>query len=95
VDLSRNETGRESPVRQAFEAAGIDPPERVVTSGSLNMRQNLLASGRFVTCVPHSLMPFGHARTHLSLCITAVMGLRSALRRSEVWSFTSARRRDV
>jgi DNA-binding transcriptional LysR family regulator len=35
-----------------------------VMTGSLNMRQNLLASGSFVTCVPHSLLPFGNARMH-------------------------------
>ena len=65
--LSRNELMRESPVMQAFEAAGFEPPERVVATGSLNMRQNLLATGRFVTCVPHSLLPFGHARTHFRI----------------------------
>jgi DNA-binding transcriptional LysR family regulator len=62
--LSRNETMHESPVLQAFEAAGLGPPQRVVKTGSLNMRQNLLASGRFVTCVPHSLLPFGTSRAH-------------------------------
>jgi len=62
--LSRNETMRESPVLQAFGAAGLEPPQRVVKTGSLNMRQNLLASGRFVTCVPHSLLPFANARAH-------------------------------
>jgi DNA-binding transcriptional LysR family regulator len=62
--LSRNETMRESPVLQAFEAAGLEPPRRVVKTGSLNMRQNLLASGRFITCVPHSVLPFGNARAH-------------------------------
>ena len=70
--LSRNETMRESPVIQAFEAAGVAPPERVVVTGSLNMRQNLLASGRFVTCVPHSLLPFGHARTHFRIVPIAI-----------------------
>ena len=62
--LSRNETMHESPVLQAFAAAGSVPPHRVIKSGSLNMRQNLLASGRFVTCVPHSLLAFGTARAH-------------------------------
>jgi DNA-binding transcriptional LysR family regulator len=42
----------------AFAEAGVPFPERVLISGSLNVRQNLLASGRFVTCVPHSLLPF-------------------------------------
>jgi DNA-binding transcriptional LysR family regulator len=62
--LSRNETMRESPVLQAFAAARLEPPQRVVMTGSLNMRQNLLASGRFITCVPHSLLQFGTSRAH-------------------------------
>ena len=65
--LSRNETMHESPVLQAFGAAGLEPPQRVVKTGSLNMRQNLLASGRFVTCVPHSLLPFGNSRAHFKI----------------------------
>jgi DNA-binding transcriptional LysR family regulator len=60
--LSRNETMPDSPVPAAFAAAGVPFPLRVVVSGSLNMRQSMLASGRFVTCLPHSLLPF--ARLH-------------------------------
>lgn len=37
-------------------------PRRVVSSGSLLARYNLLASGRFITLVPHSLRPFGRHR---------------------------------
>jgi DNA-binding transcriptional LysR family regulator len=60
--LSRNETLPHTPVSTAFAAAGLPFPSRVVVSGSLNMRQNMLASGRFVTCLPHSLLPFARLR---------------------------------
>lgn len=60
--LSRNEVVPGTPVPLAFAAAGLPMPQRVVVSGSLNMRQNMLARGRFVTCVPHSLLPFARVR---------------------------------
>ncbi len=56
--LSRNEVMPGTPVPMAFAAAGLEFPQHVITSGSLDMRHTLLASGRFVTCVPHSLLPF-------------------------------------
>ena len=60
--LSRNETMRGSPATVAFERAGLElPPVRIVT-GSLNLRYSLLATGRFVTIVPHSLLKFGAQR---------------------------------
>lgn len=60
--LSRNEVTPGTPVTTALAAAGLPMPRRVVVAGSLNMRQNVLARGRFVTCVPHSLLPFAHIR---------------------------------
>jgi DNA-binding transcriptional LysR family regulator len=56
--LSRNEATPVSPVARAFAAHGLKLPPLVLLSGSLNLRYNLLATGRFVTCVPHSLLPF-------------------------------------
>ena len=56
--LSRNETTNISPVFRAFAAHGLPLPPLVLVSGSLNLRYSLLATGRFVTCVPHSLLPF-------------------------------------
>jgi DNA-binding transcriptional LysR family regulator len=57
--LSSNElTGSLSPVVQAFMDAGLSMPRRVIVSGSLHMRYNLIDSGRFVTAVPSSLIPF-------------------------------------
>lgn len=60
--LSRAESMPHTPIPQAFKAAGLAMPAKVVLSGSLNMRQNMLASGRFVTGVPHSLLPFAHLK---------------------------------
>lgn len=65
--LSRNEVMPESPVAVAFAAAGLPLPRRIVISGSLNSRYNLLDTGRFVTCIPHSLLPFSRERKALSL----------------------------
>ena len=60
--LSRNEVMPGTPVPLAFEALGLPLPEHIVISGSLNMRQSMLASGRFVTCLPHSLLPFARIK---------------------------------
>lgn len=57
--LSRNEVMPASPISQAFAARGVPFPSRVVETGELIIRVNLLASGRFVTLVPHSVLPFG------------------------------------
>jgi DNA-binding transcriptional LysR family regulator len=65
--LSRNEVMPESPVALAFTAAGLEIPNRVVISGSLNSRYNLLDTGRFVTCIPHSLLPFSREKSGLSI----------------------------
>ncbi len=56
--LSRVETTNVSPVSRAFAAHGLPLPPLMLVSGSLSLRYNLLATGRFVTCVPHSVLPF-------------------------------------
>ena len=56
--LSRNEVQAESPMAHEWRSQGLDPPRRILMSGSLILRFKLLATGRFVTCMPHSLMPF-------------------------------------
>jgi DNA-binding transcriptional LysR family regulator len=56
--LSTNEVLAGSPVSQAFEAVGRQPPRARVVTGSLNIRHNLLATGRFVTVMPSSLLHF-------------------------------------
>jgi DNA-binding transcriptional LysR family regulator len=57
--LSRNELLPGSPIVAAFDRTGIDLPRNRAVSGSLNLRYELLASGRAVTVVPDSLMRFG------------------------------------
>jgi DNA-binding transcriptional LysR family regulator len=56
--LSGNESGADSPVVEGFAAEGLPVPACSVTTASLNIRYNLLASGRFVTVMPHSLLHF-------------------------------------
>lgn len=63
--LGRNEVAPGSPTAEAFAAAGLEMPRRVVVSGSLHTRYNLLETGRFVTVVPHSLLPFDRNRSLL------------------------------
>lgn len=59
--LSRNELMDHSPVVRAFADRGLPLPRRLVESASLNLRLNLLQDRRHITCIPHSLMPFGGA----------------------------------
>jgi DNA-binding transcriptional LysR family regulator len=49
----------DSPTLQAFRAIGLSGPRVVVMSNSLNLRYGLLASGRFVTMVPGSVLHYG------------------------------------
>ena len=65
--LGRNETLPGSPTHEAFSAAGLEMPKRMIVSGSLHTRYNLLRTGAFVTVVPHSLLPFDHNRTWLKI----------------------------
>ncbi|MDF3834199.1 LysR family transcriptional regulator [Cupriavidus basilensis] len=60
--LSRNEVMPETPLPEALAARGLAMPQRVIHSGSLMARYSLLDTGRFVTMVPHSLLPFGRHR---------------------------------
>ena len=57
--LSRNEATGDSPVVEAFRLAGVPLPRHTVLTGSLNVRHSLLATGRFVTVMPHSFLRFG------------------------------------
>lgn len=70
--LSRNELMPDSPVAEAFASAGLAIPQRVVTSSSLHTRFTLLESGRYVTVVPSSLLPFGDHRTRLHVVPVAL-----------------------
>ncbi len=65
--LSRNEALAASPVAEAFDALGLPLPARRVICGSLAMRYTLLATGRFVTVMPHSMLPFALHRDNVRL----------------------------
>lgn len=60
--LSQNEVRSDSPVVEAFAAAGLGTPTCAILTGSLNVRYSLLATGRFVTMMPHSLLELGAVR---------------------------------
>ncbi len=56
--ISPVEARSDSPVVVAFNAAGLPFPRCWLTGGSLNARFALLATGRFVTLMPHSFLHF-------------------------------------
>jgi hypothetical protein len=56
----------------AFAGAGLAMPQCIVLTHSLNMRQNMLARGRFVTCVPHSRRPFAQLRGNFHILPVAL-----------------------
>ena len=60
--LSQNEVQPDSPVVEAFAAVGLPIPTCAILTGSLNVRYSLLATGRFVTMMPHSLLELGAVR---------------------------------
>jgi DNA-binding transcriptional LysR family regulator len=51
-----------SPTLEAFRAVGVEGPRLVVLSNSLNLRYGLLATGRFLTMFPNSLLRYGPPR---------------------------------
>jgi len=61
--LSPIEMEQEAPVGEAFRAIGIQGPRATIWSQSLNLRTNLLATGRFLTFVPGSVLRFGQRRS--------------------------------
>jgi DNA-binding transcriptional LysR family regulator len=56
-----------SPIVEAFGAMGLAIPEATVLGLSLPLRHGLLATGRFLTIVPGSLMRFGAERAILKV----------------------------
>jgi DNA-binding transcriptional LysR family regulator len=53
-----NETFIGSLLAEAFRAKGLEPPHPTVATMSLNLRNSLLATGRFISAVPQSLLRF-------------------------------------
>ena len=56
--LSYVEVRPGSPVMQAFEDQGIGLPKNLILSGSLNLRYSLLATGRYLTVMPSTVLKF-------------------------------------
>ena len=46
-------------ISQTFRAAGLEPPRAQMTSFSLPLHYHLLATGRFLTMLPLSMLRFG------------------------------------
>jgi DNA-binding transcriptional LysR family regulator len=61
--LSQIETEPGSPVAEAFHAIGSSIPRATIVCSSLNLRNRLLATGRYLTSVPSSLLHFAPQRT--------------------------------
>jgi DNA-binding transcriptional LysR family regulator len=57
--LTPGEIEPEAPMAEAFRAIGIEGPRTTVWSSSLNLRNSLLATGRYVTVMPESVLRFG------------------------------------
>jgi DNA-binding transcriptional LysR family regulator len=56
-----------SPIAEAFRAAGVERPRTVVLSNSANLRFGLLATGRFLTMFPDSLVRYGPERAAIRI----------------------------
>src|SRR5258708_39967699 len=62
---ARHEVEPGGPTFEAFRSCGLQVPRVNVFSNSLNLRYSLLATGRFLTMIPASVLQFGPARTEL------------------------------
>jgi DNA-binding transcriptional LysR family regulator len=65
--LSPVEVRQGSPVLEAFDAVGLSLPSRLILSGSFNLRASLLATGRYLTVVPSTILKFGATRGALKV----------------------------
>jgi DNA-binding transcriptional LysR family regulator len=58
------------PIFEAFRAIGLEVLRARISSGSLNLRNSLMATGRFLTTVPGSVLRFGPK--HLSIKVLPI-----------------------
>lgn len=56
--LTRDEVGDHSPLAEAYRTAKLARPKPRVVSDSLNLRKGLLPTGRFISTIPGSILPF-------------------------------------
>jgi DNA-binding transcriptional LysR family regulator len=61
--LSPVEMAPGAPVAEGFRAIGVEGPRATIWSQSLNLRNNLLANGRFLTVIPGSVLHIGQQRS--------------------------------
>jgi DNA-binding transcriptional LysR family regulator len=74
--LAPTELAPGSPVVEAFRANGLDVPRATVLGYSLPLRSSLLATGRFITMVPSSVLRFGAERSSLKVLSVNLPDLR-------------------
>ncbi len=74
--LAPTELAPGSPVVEAFRARGLDVPRATVLGYSLPLRSRLLATGRFITMVPGSVLRFGAERSSLKVLSVDLPDLR-------------------
>lgn len=65
-----------SMVAEAFHAHGLEPPQATVSTMSLNLRNSLLASGRFVSAVPELLLRFPDPHPYIKALPIKLMSMR-------------------
>jgi DNA-binding transcriptional LysR family regulator len=65
--LARAEVAAGGPAWRAFDAAGIDVPAATIVSDSMNLRQALLSTGRYLTLIPGSALHYGPDCRHLKV----------------------------
>jgi DNA-binding transcriptional LysR family regulator len=65
--LTQREAQPSSPIFEAFSACGLKLPRATILSDSLNLRNSLLATGRFLTMMPGSVLRLGPERSLLKV----------------------------
>jgi DNA-binding transcriptional LysR family regulator len=63
-------------VIEAFRAGGLDYPRRTVIADDAQMRGSLVASGRFLTIFPNSLLKFAAKRPEIKVLPVELQGTR-------------------
>jgi DNA-binding transcriptional LysR family regulator len=65
--LPRPESGIGETLNDIFKSCGLDAPPAVILCNSIHMQLNLLATGRFLTLFPRSVLHFGANRISIKL----------------------------
>jgi DNA-binding transcriptional LysR family regulator len=70
-------------IEEAFRAAGLSSPMRVVVSNSMTVRTRLVETGRFLTILPRSTLHFGAGRLRMR-ALPVTLQLRAEARPAQV-----------